>query len=152
MARRRQADWFWQIGTELQSLSEELLHGALNSPVTARRFWEPRVDVCETEDTIVVIAEIAGMDPEAISVSFSPDRKSLILRGSRSEHEPEQSKRTRCYQLEIYYGDFLREVPLPNIPIDVDRITANYRSGMLTITVPKSELPAVSRTIPVVEG
>ena len=152
MARRRQVDWFWQIGTELQSLSEELLRGALNSPVAPRRFWEPRVDVCETEDAVVVTAELAGVELEQISLAFSPDRRSLMLRGSRIESAPEAERRTRCYQLEIYYGDFLREVPLPGIPLKTDKITANCKNGMLTVIVPKDTLTTETRTIPVVEG
>lgn len=150
MSKRRDIDWFYQIGSELQSLSEELLRGAITSPVAARQFWEPRVDVYETATEVIVIAEIAGVNAEEISLTFSPDRGSLIIRGQRNEVE--EDGRIRCYQLEIYYGDFLREVPLPEVPLNVEGIRATCRNGFLRISVPKRTEEPDRRTIPVVEG
>jgi HSP20 family protein len=151
MARRRQVEWFWRIGSELRSpAAEELLESV--TPRVARRFWEPRVDVLETEESILVIAEIAGLDPEEISLTFAPDRHSLVLRGARTEQQIEGMRRVRCYQLEIYYGDFLREVPLPDMPLDIENIKAACRSGFLIVTVPKLEEKSEPRTIQVEEG
>jgi HSP20 family protein len=151
MPNRREIEWFWQLGSELRSLSEELLRVNPTS-IRTRSFWEPRVDVSESEESIIVTAEIAGVDVESINLSFAPDRHSLIIRGFRAEQEQEADCRIRCYQLEIYYGDFLREVQLPDVPLDTEGIVATCRNGILRIAVPKSKQEVVQRTIPIVEG
>lgn len=151
MSRDRDLEWFWQIGSELQSISEELIRGAITTPVSLRRFWEPKVDVSETDDGILIIAELAGVGSDEISLTLTPDRHSLILRGTRMEQD-EGDSRIRCHQLEIYYGDFLREIQLPKIALDMDQIKASCNNGFLRITIPKSREEEARRTIPVEEG
>ena len=152
---RNYRDILRQMEMEMQRLSDEALLSAFGSLGATERFWQPPIDLCETEESLVVKAEIAGVYPDKINVSLSDDGRVLVISGIRAEEEEERRTRVRCYQLEIYYGPFERHVALPpEISIDRDHISATYRNGVLTVRIPKraqEEAPA-TRRIPIVEG
>ena len=144
MPRRELDEWFWQIGSELQRLNEEL-HPL--RPTIASRFWEPRVDVLEDNLNVILKAELAGIRGEDIQLLYVPERHSILLRGIRREEDSRDSNRTGIYQLEIYYGEFEREIKLPEIAVEPDGIKAHYRNGFLVIVVPKTaEIRPQART------
>lgn len=151
---RNYRDILRQMEMEMQRLSDEALLSVFGPLGAAERFWQPPVDVCETEEALVVKAEIAGVQPDRINVSLSADDRMLVISGIRAEDEEERRARVRCYQLEIYYGPFERHIALPpDIPVDRDHISATYRNGVLTVCISKrvqAETP-VTRRIPVVE-
>jgi len=140
---------------EMQRLSDDALLSVFGPLGATERFWQPPVDLCETEDALVVKAELAGVHPDRINVSLSADDRMLVISGIRAEDEEERRARVRCYQLEIYYGPFERHVALPpDIPVDRDNISATYRNGVLTVRLPKrvrEEIPT-TRRIPIIEG
>jgi HSP20 family protein len=152
---RNYRDILRQMEMEMQRLSDEALLSVFGPLGAAERFWQPAADMCETEEALVVKAEIAGVQPEKINVSLSADNRVLVISGVRAEDEEERRARVRCYQLEIYYGPFERHITLPpDIPIDRDNISATYRNGVLTVRLPKSireETPAIRR-IPITES
>lgn len=124
------------MGVELQRMSEELYR---SGPTLARRkFWEPRVDVIEDGSSFLLKAELAGVRGEDIQLIYIPERHSVLLRGVRREEEYSDDGRTGVYQLEIYYGEFEREIKLPEIAVEPDEIKAHYRNGFLNIIVPKA--------------
>ncbi len=137
MRHRKVEELYWQVGGELQRMSEEL--SGSRPRVAAGKAWEPRVDVVEDERRFVVKAEIAGVRGDDISLVYMPRRHSLILRGVRPEMEYSEGERTAVHQLEILVGEFEREVTLPDTPIDPARIRAQYRNGFLIVVVPKME-------------
>ncbi len=147
MAHRDIEEWFWQVGNEMQRLTEELASG--RPKVASARFWEPRIDLCEDERRFILKAEIAGVKGEDIQLLYIPERHSLLLRGNRPEEDPTDGNRTGIYQLEIYYGEFQREVPLPDIPIVADGIRAQYRNGFLLVMIPKRERAALTKVVKV---
>lgn len=135
MARKDLDQWLWQVGAELQRISEELTPA---SPKVARsRTWTPNVDVTEGEGFVLVKVELAGVRGDDIRIAFDPDRGALIVRGVRSEEcctdEPAQAAR----QLEILYGPFEREIELPQGSFRIERLQARYQNGFLLILVPK---------------
>ncbi len=152
---RNYRDILRQMEMEMQRLSDEALLSVFGPLGATERFWQPPVDVCETEEALIVKAELAGVQPDRINVSLSSDNKVLVISGMRTEEEEERRARVRCYQLEIYYGPFERHISLPpDIPIERDDISATYRNGVLTVRIPKRlrpEVPAVRR-IPITEG
>lgn len=151
---RNYRDILRQMEMEMQRLSDEALLSVFGPLGTTERFWQPPVDVCETEQAVVVKAEIAGVQPDRINVSLSADDRILVISGIRSEDEEERRVRVRCYQLEIYYGPFERHVALPpDLSIDRENISATYRNGVLTVRIPKrvQEEASVTRRIPIVE-
>jgi HSP20 family protein len=141
MARKEQGEWFWQVGIDIQRMSEELSRSG--PTLASRMFWEPRVDLIEDATCIIVKAEIGGVRNEDIELIYSGERNSLLLRGIRREEDFPASARTGCYQLEIYYGEFEREVRLPELPLDPQGIKAHYRNGFLIVMIPKADREAV---------
>lgn len=102
----------------------------------------PRVDVAEGADDVVVTAEIPGFRREDIDLSITDD--TLTLRAEQSsESEREQGG---YHRREIVRGSCVRHIRLP-CPVDVERATADYRDGMLTVRMPKTA-GARSRRIP----
>ena len=113
--------------------------------------FQPAVDMYESHKTLIVKMELAGINPEKINVTLSPDDRLLIVSGERNESQEEKQDRTRCYHLEIFYGTFEREIALPGgLRFDRNAINANYRDGFLVITLTKRcENPVETHTIPI---
>jgi HSP20 family protein len=106
-------------------------------PPGAPRFSTPlidvSVDVFETEEDVVVVAEIAGISEEEVEIIV--DGTVLILSGERHPHP---SRPGRLYsQMEVCHGPFRRELVLP-ADVDPDRARATYSQGMLEIVLPKA--------------
>jgi len=141
------------MDAEMQRIAEETLRGFLREVPNPNKFWQPRVDLHETVNSIVVKVEVSGVKTEKLSVSISNDDRFLTISGERYEEDEERESRIRCYQLEIYFGPFERKIYLPNnVRINRDGIVANYRDGFLIITLPKREgVKSELRTIPVSE-
>lgn len=143
MARREVEEWFWQVGSDLQRLSEEMHR--FRPAIAAGKAWEPRIDVIEDERRIIIKAEIAGVRGEDIQLLYIPERHSVLIRGLRREEDYEDGERTNFYQLEIFYGPFQREIKLPDVSVRSDEIRASYRNGFLLVMVPKQEHVVISQ-------
>jgi HSP20 family protein len=96
--------------------------------------WAPAFDVYEEKDNFVVKAELPGMKKEDISVSLQDG--SLIISGERKSET--KSEGAEVYRAERYVGKFQRSVTLPT-PVTAGKVTAEYKDGILTVTLPKSE-------------
>jgi HSP20 family protein len=96
--------------------------------------WTPALDVYEDKDKITVKTELPGMRKEDIEVSL--DGNTLTIAGERKSEEEKKERET--YRSERYFGRFQRSITLPT-PVDATKIQANYKDGILTITLPKSE-------------
>lgn len=150
MARRDLDEWLWQVGAELQRLSEEMAPAA--TPKVARRAaWEPRVDLLETTEGFLLKVEIAGVKGDEIRVSYQPKRHSVTVRGVRHEDQASEFGQCGYHQLEINYGEFAREIRLPEAAVAPERIRASYQNGFLVVIIPRAEEEAdrvtVRRTI-----
>jgi HSP20 family protein len=152
MAFKDYRDLIRQMEREMQQLSDEAFRGFFAMPVGgAGRFWQPAVDVHETETDVVVKMELAGGKADDLQVSLSSDDRVLTISGTRTESHSDREGRVRCHQLEIYFGPFERLVPLPAMPIDRDAIKAAYKDGFLTVMLPKKKIirGSLSRSIPI---
>ena len=149
----REMDLLRQLDLEMARLADETLRGFFGDSPAPHKFWQPRADVFETADAIVVKAEISGVKADSLNVVLSGDDRILTISGERYEKEVERSDRIRCYQLEINFGPFERQIMLPaNIRIKRDEIVATSREGFLVITLPKhSGNSSESRNIPITE-
>lgn len=94
--------------------------------------WRPPTDVYETDETIVVRVEIAGMREADILISL--DERSLHIHGVR----PDVPERRAYHQMEIPFGEFSTDVELP-YAVDAGQVEAVYRDGFLRIVLPKAE-------------
>jgi HSP20 family protein len=95
--------------------------------------WVPPVDVAETQEKIIVRAEVPGLKQEDIQIEF--ENGLLTLRGER---KLEKSEGMTWHRVERIYGNFSRSFTLPRT-VDPERIAATYREGILEIEVPKKE-------------
>jgi HSP20 family protein len=96
--------------------------------------WTPALDMHEDKDNIVVRAELPGMKKEDINISLHDG--SLSISGERRSEE--KTENAEVYRAERFVGRFQRTVTLP-APVAVDNVKAQYKDGILTITLPKTE-------------
>jgi HSP20 family protein len=96
--------------------------------------WTPALDVYEDKDNVYVRAELPGMRKEDIEVSLH--NGSLSLSGERKTEE--KFKDAEAYRAERFFGRFQRTVTLPTA-VAVEKIKAQYKDGILTVTLPKTE-------------
>jgi HSP20 family protein len=136
MARRNPEVWFWQMGGDIQRLANEI--GGVRRKVS-RSFWEPRIDLMEDEEHLYLKVELAGVRGEDLQLLYLPDSHTMLIKGVRREEECFDIQRTGCHQLEIYYGEFEREVPLPDMPVEASQIKAQFRNGFLYALIPKAK-------------
>jgi HSP20 family protein len=94
----------------------------------------PSFEVSETDDEFRVKAELPGMDEKDIEVNL--EGNDLMIRG---EKKREHDEKHRNYHLsEVSYGEFCRSIRLPE-GIDRDKAKAQFKKGVLTLTLPKTE-------------
>jgi HSP20 family protein len=96
--------------------------------------WAPAVDVYETGDNILVKAELPGLDPKDVEVRLEDN--TLFLRGERKLEK--EVKEENYHRIERSYGSFSRSFTLPS-PVDADKVSAEYKDGVLTLSMPKRE-------------
>ena len=128
-------DWltdFYSMQREMEQLLDQFAQRKPPRVRFAPSAWEPLIDMYETADSLVIVAELAGVKQEEIRISVHA--KTLIIRGERREREA-GSRRT-YYQMEIATGFFERGVLLP-VAVDAERAKASYNDGILEIVLPK---------------
>ena len=104
--------------------------------VSRAKGFTPSVDMYETEKEVVVKATVPGVKPEDMEISVSGDR--LVIKGRLEE---ERSEEGANYVLkERRFGAFERVLPLPPTA-NVEDAKAEFKNGVLTITMPKRLVP-----------
>jgi HSP20 family protein len=96
--------------------------------------WTPALDVYEDKDNVYVKAELPGMKREDIDLSLHDG--TLSISGERKTEEKRQD--SEVYRSERFVGRFQRTVTLPT-PVAADKVKAQYKDGILTVTLPKTE-------------
>jgi len=105
-----------------------------NEPA-ANRPWVPAVDIRETENELVLKADIPDMKFEDIDVRL--ENGTLTLRGERKFEE--QKQEGGWHRVERSYGKFERVFTLPET-VNPEGVQAEYKNGVLTVTLPKKEI------------
>ncbi len=96
--------------------------------------WVPALEVYEQKDDYVVKVELPGVNKEDVKLSL--EAGTLTITGERkNETKPETAE---VYHSERFYGRFQRTVNLPET-VAANQVTAGYKDGVLTVTLPKSE-------------
>jgi HSP20 family protein len=98
------------------------------------RTWTPPVDIYETDDALILKAELPGVSKDDVNVDIH--NNTLILRGER-KHEAEV-KEENYHRVERAYGTFQRSFVLPTL-VDQEHVQATYKDGVLELRLPKSE-------------
>ena len=113
---------------------EDAVTRLMNEPRTARP-WSPPVDILETEDNLTLKADLPDVKIEDLDIRV--ENNTLTIRGHRNFEKEENVK--GWHRIERSYGTFARSFSLPNT-VDTEKVRADYRNGVLTITVPKKEV------------
>jgi len=132
-------DWVDSFHEEMDRMLGRFFRSFDIEPFTGRGLlsssseFMPRVDVNEDEKEIKVKAELPGMDEKDIDLSL--DKDSLTIRGEKKEETEDKGK--DYYRSERRYGSFQRVVPL-STEVDEAKVEANFKKGILTVTLPKT--------------
>jgi len=129
---------------EVDRLFDDFLHdfGPLRHGWLGRPFaWEhgkraaflPTIDLRENETAYVLVAELPGMKKENLELSLAEE--TVILKGERKEEK--QEKGESWHRRESLRGSFERVIELPG-PVEVEKVKAVMKEGVLTLTLPKS--------------
>ena len=94
--------------------------------------WNPSVDIYETENALVMKAELPGIDENDIELKIEDN--TLTLKGDRKFEK--ETKEENYHRIERSYGSFYRSFTLPR-NIDQDKIKAECENGILKVTLPK---------------
>ena len=126
---------FLPVHEEVRRLFQELIHqpwGGRGS--SAHSDWQPRVDMCETSEAIIVEVELPGVRREDVRIEVEGD--TLRITGERRVTSERQER--NYYRVERSHGRFARQLRLPGT-VAREAIRAEFDAGILTITLPKRE-------------
>jgi HSP20 family protein len=115
-------------------LFNETLGNVFGGEEVGGRAWNPAVDIYETDQQLVLKAELPGVDPKDVDVRVEDG--TLYLKGERKQEK--DVKEGNYHRIERSYGSFTRTFSLPN-SVNVDNIKGDYRDGVLTLTMAKRE-------------
>jgi HSP20 family protein len=131
----------WDVMRELATMQERMnriwgnLYDRGSEDVTSRGTWHPAVDIFETDAREIVLkAELPGLKREDIDVSV--ENNTLTIRGERKKDDAVSED--QYHRVERSFGPFSRSFTLPST-VDAGRVRAEYRDGVLTVTLPMRE-------------
>ena len=131
-----------ELHRRMERMMDHLLQA--REAVDPQRGWMPRVDIYETEEALLVTAELPGVSREGIEILV----EGTYLRITGVREEPAPAGCVRWHHMEIAYGQFERVVALPHA-IDAENIRATYQDGFLRIEIPSGSL--APRQVPISE-
>jgi HSP20 family protein len=114
-------------------LFEDAFTRLLTEP-QANRPWSPSVDIYETENELVLKADLP--DVELKDVDVRVENQTLTIAGQRQFEKADAAK--GYHRIERNYGNFVRSFAVPN-SFDTEKIAAAYKNGVLSVTLPKKE-------------
>ncbi len=122
------------IQDEMNRLFDDFFGRPLARTEWTEGVWSPTVDVSEDKDNVIIRAEMPGTKKEDVNISIQDNV--LTLKGEKKQEKEEKDK--NYHRVERSYGSFCRSFQLPT-SVKTDKIKANYRDGVLNITLPKTE-------------
>lgn len=114
-------------------LFEDAVTRLMSEPRTGRP-WSPAVDIVETQDALLLKADLPDVKLEDIDVRV--ENQTLTMSGKRRFEKEEKVK--GYHRIERSYGDFVRSFAIPQT-VDTDKVAADYKNGVLTISLPKKD-------------
>jgi HSP20 family protein len=119
---------------EMNRMFHELFHSGNGEAGSKVSTWTPSVDIYETDDALVIKAELPGVSKDDVSVEIHEN--TLTLRGQR-KHETEV-KDEHYHRVERAYGTFQRSFVLPSM-VDREKVQATFKDGVLELHLPRLE-------------
>ncbi len=122
----------WDPFAQMQMMEHQMGHMMKENAVD----FNPREDIKQMPHAYIVSMDIPGMQKDKINLEVK--NGVLVVSGQR-ESEVKEQRPNQYYRQERYFGNFLRTVPLPD-DAKTDNINAQYKDGVLTITVPRTKV------------
>jgi HSP20 family protein len=125
---------FFALHREMNRMFDDVFRGFDLTPFGSTRgltglSW-PQIDIDETDKEVRITAELPGLDEKDVSLEIA--HGVLSIAGEKKSESEDNARRFS----ERYYGRFERRIPLEDV--DEDKVSATFKNGVLTITVPKS--------------
>jgi HSP20 family protein len=133
---RESFDPFLTLHREMNRIFDEIFRGfgplgRVGNPVMEGQFAWPRLELSETDKAVTVSAELPGLSENDVQVEMADGV--LSIRGEKKAERSDESK----FVSERYYGSFERQIPLDGV--EEDKAQADFKNGVLTVTLPKAE-------------
>ena len=113
---------------------QDTVNRLMSDQATARP-WAPSVDILETENDLVLKADVPGVELKDIDIQL--ENGTLTLKGERKFESEDNNK--GFHRMERSYGSFVRYFTVPDT-VDSEHVRADYHNGVLTVTLPKKEI------------
>jgi len=132
---RREANPFLTLHREMNRLFDDAFRSFDPMPFGSDRLFDraigwPNIEVSETENEIKVTAELPGLDEKDVAIELA--NGVLAIRGEKKTETEDTERRFS----ERFYGRFERQIPVDDV--DEDKVSASFKNGVLTVTLPKS--------------
>lgn len=134
--KREEESPFYSLQRAVDQVFDNFFDGFGLGPFSLDRrmgSFSPQIDVSEADREFQVTVELPGMDEKDVEISLVNNL--LILKGEKKEEK--EDKRKDYYRMERSYGFFERSIPIPE-GIDLDKIEASFKKGVLKVTLPKT--------------
>jgi HSP20 family protein len=133
---REAFDPFLTLHREMNRLFDDVFRGfgslgRIGNPLMEGQFAWPRIELSETDKAVTISAELPGLSEKDVQVEIA--NGVLAIRGEKKAERNDESK----FVSERYYGSFERQIPLDGV--EEDKAQADFKNGVLTVTLPKSE-------------
>jgi HSP20 family protein len=116
-------------------LFQDSINRLLSQDGVKTRPWAPAVDILETENELVLKADVPGVDLKDIDIQL--ENGTLTVKGERKFEKEATNK--GFHRMERSYGSFVRIFTVPET-VEAENVKAAYEAGVLTITLPKKEI------------
>lgn len=127
----------WQQMSTLHQELNRMFENSSSPLATTQPFfggWSPAIDLYENKDSFFLRAEVAGMKKEDLEITLHDGV--LTVSGERKAEPVAETNET--HRSERFFGRFQRSVTLP-ASVSSEGVTASYKDGVLTVTLPKAE-------------
>jgi HSP20 family protein len=129
-------DPFYALHREMNRLFDDVFRGfgspgRIGNPLMEGQLGWPRLELSETDKAVTISAELPGLSENDVQVEIA--NGILSIRGEKKAERSDESK----FVSERYYGSFERQIPLDGV--EEDKAKADFKNGVLTVTLPKSE-------------
>lgn len=98
--------------------------------------WMPAIELKSTDTDVILRAELPGIDAKDLDVQVS--REAVALKGEYKTESKTEDKEHQIFRSEFRYGSFQRVIPLP-VAVENDQVKADFKDGILTLTMPRIE-------------
>ena len=125
---------FFTLHREMNRMFDDVFRGFDLAPFGSTRGlsglgW-PQIDIDETDKEVRITAELPGLDEKDVNLEIA--NGVLSISGEKKSESNDEARRFS----ERYYGRFERRIPLDNV--EEDKVSASFKNGVLTVTLPKS--------------